>query len=557
MSGLVMQLVSITGGCRGARIATLCLSSLGFVSASAMAQPPAQRATYTREETRGLVEEYSNSLQDRNRYGNSRRQAAPSLPAGGVTSEMKAVRPLVHSFSDVASQLTYSMNDQIARIPALRSLYSDALTVSAEAVALDRHAGQYGDHNQLLDDFEQLDVDWRELAYKLQNVRGLTAETRDTIANLNSINQQIRKALNTQAQINRPEVSLEAAGLAGDLQNLMEDINAELGRTQLAQQLLMQTSRARQQVLAVVSMCRDSQIDPALLVREYKQFEATWQPVAVKLQAEDNRYLERDLRKISLSVGKIHQLLLLPQTVDKSQLVYLAATLKKDIDEFFTRTPLLLVMHLTKSGKALGTADQFYGVCEHFVDQVNRGEDFDEIVDSFRYIEEAERSFTDVFGTINSDKAVAVLQRISQSVDAIRTSLHLQREDFDRNAAGDLAASIAHLTEQLEQATRQWLTDDPQSFGPACRQEMATLATQSAAIQNDLLRGVPVAQLRREIDDTYEHWRVAYKYLVKCQTEDRPILGRLSGRLTPALVELRTMISQSTIEQTALRPGRR
>ena len=557
MSGLVMQLVSITGGCRGARIATLCLSSLGFVSASAMAQPPAQRATYTREETRGLVEEYSNSLQDRNRYGNSRRQAAPSLPAGGVTSEMKAVRPLVHSFSDVASQLTYSMNDQIARIPALRSLYSDALTVSAEAVALDRHAGQYGDHNQLLDDFEQLDVDWRELAYKLQNVRGLTAETRDTIANLNSLNQQIRKALNTQAQINRPEVSLEAAGLAGDLQNLMEDINAELGRTQLAQQLLMQTSRARQQVLAVVSMCRDSQIDPALLVREYKQFEATWQPVAVKLQAEDNRYLERDLRKISLSVGKIHQLLLLPQTVDKSQLVYLAATLKKDIDEFFTRTPLLLVMHLTKSGKALGTADQFYGVCEHFVDQVNRGEDFDEIVDSFRYIEEAERSFTDVFGTINSDKAVAVLQRISQSVDAIRTSLHLQREDFDRNAAGDLAASIAHLTEQLEQATRQWLTDDPQSFGPACRQEMATLATQSAAIQNDLLRGVPVAQLRREIDDTYEHWRVAYKYLVKCQTEDRPILGRLSGRLTPALVELRTMISQSTIEQTALRPGRR
>ena len=557
MSGLVMHLVSITGGSRGARIATLCLSSLGFVSASAMAQPPAQRATYTREETRGLVEEYSNSLQDRNRYGNSRRQSAPSLPAGGVTSEMKAVRPLVHSFSDVASQLTYSMNDQIARIPALRSLYSDALTVSAEAVALDRHAVQYGDHNQLLDDFEQLDVDWRELAYKLQNVRGLTAETRDTIANLNSINQQIRKALNTQAQINRPEVSLEAAGLAGDLQNLMEDINAELGRTQLAQQLLMQTSRARQQVLAVVSMCRDSQIDPALLVREYKQFEATWQPVAVKLQAEDNRYLERDLRKISLSVGKIHQLLLLPQTVDKSQLVYLAATLKKDIDEFFTRTPLLLVMHLTKSGKALGTADQFYGVCEHFVDQVNRGEDFDEIVDSFRYIEEAERSFTDVFGTINSDKAVAVLQRISQSVDAIRTSLHLQREDFDRNAAGDLAASIAHLTEQLEQATRQWLTDDPQSFGPACRQEMATLATQSAAIQNDLLRGVPVAQLRREIDDTYEHWRVAYKYLVKCQTEDRPILGRLSGRLTPALVELRTMISQSTIEQTALRPGRR
>lgn len=243
--------------------------------------------------------------------------------------------------------------------------------------------------------------------------------------------------------------------------------------------------------------------------------------------------------------------------MDKTQLVYLTASLKKDIDEFFTKTSLLLVIHLPKATKALGTADQFYGVCEHFVDQVNRGADFDDVVDSFRYIEEASRSFSDVYGAINSDKAVAVLQRIEQSVSAIRTSLHLQREDFDRNAAGELAASIAHLTEQLELATRQWLTDDPQSFSTACRQEVATLATQSASIQRNLLRGVPVSQLQREIDDTYEHWRTAYKYLVKCQTEDRPVLGRLSGRLTPALVELRTMISQSAVEQTALRPVRR
>ena len=133
----------------------------------------------------------------------------------------------------------------------------------------------------------------------------------------------------------------------------------------------------------------------------------------------------------------------------------------------------------------------------------------------------------------------------------------MQREDFDRTAASDLAASISHLTEQLELATRQWLANDSQPFSAACRQETAALAAQSAAIQSDLLRGVPVSQLRREIDEVYEHWRTTYKYLVKCQTDDRPVLGRLSGRLTPALVELRTMISQSTIEQTALRPVRR
>ena len=214
---------------------------------------PPQRPNYTREDTRGMIDDYSDALQDRNRSGNGRRTTnAPGNPADGVTAEMKLVRPLIRSFSENASQLTYSMNDQIGRFPGLRSLYSDGLTISAEAVGLDRSATQHGDHRQLLDDFEQLDADWRELAYKLQNVRGLPADTRDLIAELTSLDTQIRKALNTQPQINRQELSLEAAALAGDLQNLQEDIISALGRTQAAQQLYIQAGKARQQILTVI-----------------------------------------------------------------------------------------------------------------------------------------------------------------------------------------------------------------------------------------------------------------------------------------------------------------
>jgi len=517
---------------------------------------PAQRATYSREETRDLLNDYSDALKDRNRYGNNRRPVAPANPNASLTAEMRQIRPMIRTFSESASQLTYLMNDQIGRYPALRTLYADALTVSAEAIGLDRHAAQHNDHTMILDDFEQLNADWRDLAYKLQNVRGLPAETRDLIANLNSLDQQIRKALNTRPQIARQELSIEAASLSGDLQNLLEDISTELGRSPQSQQLMVQTGKARQQMLTLANLCRDSQIDASELAREYKQFVAVWQPLAAKIQSENNGYLQRDIRRINTSVATIHQLLLLPKTIDRSQLVFLAATLKRDIDDFFSRTPLILVMHLPKSGRALATADQFYGVCDHFVDEVNRGEQDDVLVDSFRYIEEAERSFYDVYSDINSDKAVVSLQRVSQTVATIRSALHLQREDFDRVAASDLAASIANLTEQLDTATKLWLSKDQQPFSNAARQETAALATKAAAIHTDLIRGVPVAQLQRNIDVTYEHWRSAYRYLIQCQTEDRPGLGRLSGRLTPALVELRTMISQSTVEQTASRPRR-
>ncbi|MBS0206276.1 MAG: hypothetical protein JSS49_25560 [Planctomycetes bacterium] len=541
--------------------AALVLGGAGLWSTSLPANAqgiPATRATYTREETRELLNEYSDSLQDRNRFGNGRRQTVPGNPAGGVTPEMKAMRPLLRSFSENASQLTYSMNDQISRFPGLRSLYTDALTVSAEAIGLDRRASQLGDHHAVLDEFEQLDADWRELAYKLQSVRGLPAETRDSIANLTSLDQQLRNALNTKPQINRQELGLEAAGLARGLQNLQEEIASELARSQQTQQLQIQAGKARQQILTIVSLSGDSQLDSTVLAREFKQFEAIWRPLATALRAQDNSYLERDIRRVSQSATKMHELLLLPQTIDRSQLTFLAASLKKDIDEFFARTPLKLVMHLPKAGRALATADQFYGVCEHFVDSVNRNEDEDHLIEAFGYIEDANRSFADVFGVINSDRAVAVLMRIEQSVETIRSALHVQREDFDRSAAIELAASITVLTEQLDQSTKNWLAIDPQSFSAACRNETSTLSAQSAAIHNDLVRGVPVSQLQREIDETYEHWRTAYKYLIQCQSaDDRAILGRLSGRLTPALVELRTMISQSIVEQTAHRPATR
>ena len=318
----------------------------------------------------------------------------------------------------------------------------------------------------------------------------------------------------------------------------------------------MLAGRARQQALNLVSLCGD-QIDEGSLVREYKQFEAAWGALAIKLQTEDNRYLRRTMQRISQSNGRIHQLLMLPQVTDKSQIVFLTSTLKKDIDEFFARTPLSLVIQLPQAAKALSAADQFHTACDRFVEFVNRGDNQDSLIDSFRSIEEANRAFAEVFGQIDSDGAVATLQRIEQTLNTIRTALHVEREDFDRSSAGDLAASIEYLSTNLDQATRQWLSSDQQSFAAACTQETSALATQAAAIHSDLVRGVPITQLRRQVDDLYERWRTVYRYIVKCQTNDRPSLARLSARMTPAMVELRTMVSQPTVEQTAQRPLRR
>ena len=439
---------------------------------------------------------------------------------------------------------TYALNEQMSQVPGLRQSYTDALRLSGTAVSVNKYSEKYGVDRTSLEQLKQLDADWRELAYRLESLRGVTDETLDLVKGVNDADHRIRQLIGIQPQLDRRQLYLKAASLAGDLDNLQEDLASELGNGQDAQVYRRSVSRLRQIILNLISVVRDDRADTNVIIEEYKQFETIWSPLVVKLRGEDDRYIERGIRRVSASVSEIHQLLLLPQKMDQSQFSHLAITLKKDIDEFLERTPLILIMHLPKSKLALSAADQFYVACAQFTEVVKRSQDQSEILEAFRRIEAAERTFIDVYRDVDSDKAVSVLNRISQTVGALRTSLHLQRDEFDSRAAEDLAASIQNLTEQIEATTKRWLAVERHSFGEACLQDAADLADRAARLHDDIVTGKPQAELKGEITELYETWRRVYDYLLKCQTEDRQAMGRISSNLTPALVELRTMILQ-------------
>ena len=114
--------------------------SLVSISSDSFAEgPPVRRTTYTRDQTRSMIDDLDKSLQDpatiRRRVINDR--SFPHPPNGEITAELKQLRPLLRSFSNDVSQLAYALNEQIRQTPALRTLYTDALRVSAEAVSID------------------------------------------------------------------------------------------------------------------------------------------------------------------------------------------------------------------------------------------------------------------------------------------------------------------------------------------------------------------------------------------------------------------------------------
>lgn len=501
------------------------------------------RTAHSRERTREIIDDYSNSIGSDGGFDTPRHPDRRNLNGQGQV-DVKSIRPLIRAFSDSMTQLTYALNDQTSQLPGARQIYAEALRLSGAAVGINKRSEKYGVDGAMLDDLQQLDADWRELAYQMENLRGLSGDSRALVDDINDADHKIRQAIGMQPQLDRRQLNLKVAGLAADLENLQEDIASELGNSHDSQTYRRSISRVRQAVLSLVATLRDDRSDTASIVDDYKQFESMWAPLAGKLSAEEDRYIERGIQRVAMSSGEIHRLLLLPQKVDQSQSAYLAKSLKKDIDEFFERTPLILVMHLPNSKLALPVADQFYATCARFVEVVSHSQDQAEIQDSFRKIEQAERAFLDVYRDVDSDRAVAVLSRISRTVGALRSSLHIHRDDFDSQTASDLAASIENCTEQIASVAKRWLQQDNQPFANDCLQETAELADVAATLHDNIMDGKRPSELKEGMIDIYERWRRVYGYLIKCQSEDRPTLGRLSTALTPAIVDLRALILQ-------------
>jgi hypothetical protein len=517
------------------------LTLLGALADVATAQAPrATRVSYTPEQTKGFIEDLTNGFMD---DIDRRRFQGIDVGAQALTKEMRTVRPLIRDFADEVSQLGYDLNDEVRRIPTLRNLLTDAYKVIALAASLDRTVQRVNDHRLLNNEFQELDASWRELSYRLGNTRGVSRTVTDRIAALNRLHEQIDQAIGVRPQVNRRELMLKINDLATDLRNLIDDVRLEMG-TRDTQRVLVGLNRARQQVVSIAALLDDNTISSDMITDEYKQFRVLWYPERAKLQEFDNRFFERSLRRISQTDGEIHQLLLLPTKVDSTQLVYLTSALRKDIDEFFDRTSLRLLITLPRSDRVAGVASEFYGVCEHFIDEVNSNVKYEQLVDSFRYIEDAQRNFLSVFQGIQSREALAALSKIELTIEALRSSLQVQSDQFDRRRAADLAALVETTADQLEMAAQRWLSRDRQSFATACLQSIRQMRTQTAQLHQSVISGATTSQLRVQSEQLYDTWRTVYNYLIKCQTDDRPTLGRLSSRITPALVELRTMITQ-------------
>ena len=457
--------------------------------------------------------------------------------------DVAAVRRGLDAAARDASALYDSLNGQVRYAPAVRTYLASVLQLRARAGRLSQTVRTAGDLQRQVPELKALDSDWRLLSYNLKQVRELDRTALDLIARLDATDESLGKMLQMGPSINYRELIAKTGALVQSLDRLVQDIDYELGRTSQARDLIIDGQRVQQAAQHLADYAF-AQSEHARLSDDFKLFQQYWSPYLGKLRTVNNRTIDRDVQRVQQVEREVSALLWQKQTIDRQQLLYLTKALERDVDDFFSRAPLKMLIKLPQADQALPTADAFYGVFENFIDCVNRGENVAELQDAFRYINDNWKDFSRVYRPLNSGDAQQVLNGVEKDVAALRQGLLVADTGLDRTRAGDLAATIENLAGYLDRDTRSWLQKERPPYASDAQHEVAHFVADSRELHAAIVGGADIREVRQMADALFETWRRVYGYVVRCQTSERPHLASTSSQTTPALVELRTLLAR-------------
>ncbi|HEV3299415.1 MAG TPA: hypothetical protein VG055_07230 [Planctomycetaceae bacterium] len=453
------------------------------------------------------------------------------------------VRRIFARIAEEADALQVGLNNDVDQIRGVRSVLHDVIEFSARAQVLAESCRRADRVGVLYGDFEAFDRDWQAISYKLRRIPDVnqTAAIK-RVDDIDKLDQRLTDIFKIKPHFDQHELLRATAALADKLQRLAEDIGVEMVDPQLRRELTGKARRTQSEA-QMVSDLVDSENDPAAVAGEFKEYLELWHPLARQIrQVDSNHALERTVFRITQSNREIAEFLRMPAQNDTSSVAYMMEAVKRDVDEYFTRAPLRLVMELPDSRTALVTAGEFYGLCEQFAQDANNNASQTDLAESFHNVSQAWRSFNHTFRPMNSEPARRVLNRIEEGMGSLANALQLYDQQFDGRRLSELAYALSAAADNIDRDTRIWLEHERPDFGEEAIRATHSFVERCQRFSDAVTGGATVEQLRPEIVNLYEHYKRVYGFISQCGGRERIRLAENAKRAKAALVDLRTQL---------------
>ena len=479
----------------------------------------------------------------RGQGGPNQQQFRPGGPRPGdrVTPELANARVSLHSFRQESITLSTLLQNESVRNAGLRSFIGDAVQIQARADAISQRSRAVPDHRFIMQDVQRLDSDWRRFSYSLQQVPNLSQHCRVCIGQLDQFDAELCNGLSIEPQIDRRTLQRQSEGLVVYLHGLSDDIDYELRRSPVRNDLMLKTSQAHQAAVGfsdAVSAARPY----VELVGEYKAFLRKWNPLVRELCAFEGRFIERTVLRIQKVDQEIHGLLWLPRGLDRELLIQLTRGIMTEVDRVFDSVSLSLLIQLPHYEDVPSSALDFHGICQHFADCVESENDLNELVDAYDYLPSAWVAFSRHFRNVQHDGIRHALTEIESRLVALREQLGIPG-GFNADNARQRAGAIERLADHLHADIEAWLRGESKYSNE--RKEMlehcAHFRTASRQLHAALVHDTPEATLRAHCSAIYSEWELLHRHIADCDAPDRDHINELLIQISVELVELEAM----------------
>lgn len=470
-------------------------------------------------------------------------------------AQFREIRANLTGFAQELTQLIGVLHQDANRTAGLRSLMGEALQTSAQASLLAREASvregtARDDFDWIAAEFSRVDQDWRLLAFRLQKLRNLSPQAAERIERASQFSQRIGQLLQVQPQLDDSRIAQQASSLSVELIRLLEDIDYDVSDASARYNLLLEGRRVYEQSRRIgqtASRPSGPYATQDELRLEYDRFRALWTPYVSKLRSLELSYVDRQMQRVQAADRGLQELLLLPTQVDRSELLYLAGLLQRDIDGLMDGLSLRSLSQLPRGRDRIVTAaSEFHDACSDFADCLRNGEDAETMAQVYYYLETNWNAVAEILREAPATDARQAFRQLDRSVQEVRTILAVQ-PTLDRQRAAELAAELDNLASYYEFDVRGILAANPQAYPANARtaylRVVQEFRSSVAQLQNDLQSGARLASLRELTNRLGQQWNAILQQQGRFNEADREPLERTRSQLTPVLIDLQAMFA--------------
>ncbi len=472
-----------------------------------------------------------------------RHNPTPTRPVDYEKVDKRVLTNLMKEAFDESGRLYSSLETDYRRYPQLRSLLSELNSLRVLTNRLNQDLTDGMKIESIVVDFREIDAAWRLFSHRAAQATGLSSVSKQSIERIDRLDREIGKLFQVQPSLDRRDLIQQLGVLENAIFNMSDELRRDASASTEMVQLASDARKLQQQITRIEDLVINE--NPyERIVSEYNRFESTWVVMLDKLRLLRSTSVERAVRRAVDADNQIHELLWIENSTSRAQLKQTADALIRDVDEFYNRTPLKLLLVFKNASGTLQVANDFYGMVQNFKDNLENNESDEQLIESYQYVEKQGTLFVRTFSQMKSQAAIVVIQEIEDGIAELRAELNLGGtvSQVDSRKLIPIAASLDNLSDQLDYDISKWMKTERPAYRSEVLAASAAFKKRTQRLHLMLDSEPTLPELQREADSLYKEWQAVYGFLGRCRTEDRANLSQVASEIRTDLLDLDGMV---------------